>query len=296
MWASKPRDAELPASSLRFPPMSSDTLWRTVLRAQSPTTELAYAPQPGVRVDWRNTEDRGDRVLMVVSRRGLLDASVIGPHLRRGSNAILVSGESARVRVISSGDQADMLCVSVDMASLGIAATELRRSTAEAPGIRWSRLAPLFSFLRSVCVTSAGGVIPRTLSEATATTTIALGRILTEVADDVATRALAYIVEYSSNPHLSVGTIADRLGTSPRTVQAALASIGTTVSDELRRARLARARRARQNHPGLGAMAVYQLAGFPSLAAMYRAIKWEDANSIRDERLSGDGESTQDSE
>ena len=295
MWSSKPRDEELPASSLLFPPMSSDALWRTVLRAQSPTTELAYAPQPGVRVDWRNTEDRGDRVLMVVSRRGLLDASVIGPYLRRGSNAILVSGESASIRAISSGDQADMLCVSVGMASLGGAATELRRS-ADATGIRWSRLAPLFSFLRSVCVTSAGGVIPRTLSEATATTTIALGRILTEVADDVATRALAYIVEYSSNPHLSVGTVAERLGVSPRTVQAALASIGTTVSDELRRARLARARRARQNHPGLGAMAVYQLAGFPSLAAMYRAIKWEEANSIRDERLSGDGESTQDSE
>ncbi|WP_228493464.1 MULTISPECIES: helix-turn-helix domain-containing protein [unclassified Rathayibacter] len=63
-----------------------------------------------------------------------------------------------------------------------------------------------------------------------------------DTAEDVYTRALALIAAMSADSRLSVQEICERLGVPKRTLQRTFAKNGTTVFDEIRRARLTTAR------------------------------------------------------
>ncbi|SMH48555.1 AraC-type DNA-binding protein [Rathayibacter oskolensis] len=63
-----------------------------------------------------------------------------------------------------------------------------------------------------------------------------------ETSETVFTRALALIAAMSADPRLSVQELCERLGVPKRTLQRVFAKNGTTVFDEIRRARLTTAR------------------------------------------------------
>ncbi|PPH49488.1 hypothetical protein C5C49_16590 [Rathayibacter sp. AY1E2] len=87
---------------------------------------------------------------------------------------------------------------------------------------------PAFPLVRAAVEQLAGAVLATSLPR--------------ESSEDVYTRALALIAAMSTDPRLSVQEICERLGVPKRTLQRTFARNGTTVFDEIRRARLTTAR------------------------------------------------------
>lgn len=87
---------------------------------------------------------------------------------------------------------------------------------------------PAFPLVRAAIEQLAGAVLATSLPR--------------ESSEDVYTRALALIAAMSADSRLSVQEICERLGVPKRTLQRTFARNGTTVFDEIRRARLTTAR------------------------------------------------------
>ncbi|PPF26803.1 hypothetical protein C5C18_01870 [Rathayibacter tritici] len=87
---------------------------------------------------------------------------------------------------------------------------------------------PAFPLVRAAIEQLAGAILATSLPR--------------ESSEDVYTRALALIAAMSTDSRLSVQEICERLGVPKRTLQRTFARNGTTVFDEIRRARLTTAR------------------------------------------------------
>lgn len=249
---------------------------------QAGSISIATSTTPGVIVQWAGTPPT-DRFALLMSRLGDINVVAQGSHVRRGSTVHLIADGAFEATLTAGPRGSEMLCLSADArlrSRAGHGDDNSVHSVVASP-VGWHRIAPLYAALRAMCASAHAqrgmeSAFPSTSADIAEPIVAALARIvLDDIADDICSRVRAYVREHSANPHQSVGTIANRLGIPRRTLQSALAEAGTSVSAELRAARLANMRRAQQQNPGLSAIALYQVSGFPSLSSMYRAVHAE---------------------
>ena len=239
-------------------------------------TSLAFVSTPPVTIVWNRDEASRSRALMLFARTGGLDVTAAVPVVRRGVGAIIVPPGDIPLEISVSQPENELIYVSVDAQVLPAVASELANDR-PAPPIPWRSLVPLYAFVRGLCTTpELQQDEPDLLAAAVGSVVDALARTALaglEPSAGIVARALVVIDEQFRDPRVDLSSIADQLQVGVRTLQAAFAAEGSTVTGELRRVRADSVVRLMVSHPHLTQEQRAHLSGFGSLSALYRALQ-----------------------
>ncbi|MFZ4843339.1 hypothetical protein [Mycetocola saprophilus] len=240
-------------------------------------TSFAFVTVPRVALTWHRTQGSRGRAAILVARRGEFRLVSDVPAVVHGTSAALITPGDSSVRIETLSDEVELIYVSI---AAGLLSSELGAlaERVERGALPFRQIAPIYGFVRALTEpASAGSEDPRaelaTPAEAMATS---LARILGDgVSGDegVLSRLHAFLDTHYGDPELTLGSVATRLGSSPRTLQAALTRAGSTFTEELRRRRVRRVDSLRRSRPELRAEDLRIAAGFRSTSAMYRALR-----------------------
>ncbi|WP_030147814.1 hypothetical protein [Mycetocola saprophilus] len=240
-------------------------------------TSFAFVTVPRVSITWHRTPDSRGRAAILVARHGEFRVASDVPAVVHGTSAALITPGDSPVRIETLSDEVELIYVSI---AAGLLSSELGAlaERVERGALPFRQIAPIYGFVRTLTEpASAGSEDPRaelaTPAEAMATS---LARILGDgVTGDegVLSRLHAFLDIQYGDADLTLGSVATRLGSSSRTVQAALTRAGSTFTEELRRRRVWRVESLRRSRPELRAEDLRIAAGFRSTSAMYRALR-----------------------
>ncbi|MFB8188119.1 hypothetical protein ACFC14_02270 [Microbacterium sp. NPDC055988] len=238
-------------------------------------TSLAFVTTPPVSITWNRDEASRSRALLLFARTGGLEVTTAVPVVRRGTGAVVVPPGDVPLEISVSQPENELIYVSVDAQVLPAVVSELTHGV-PAPPIPWRTLVPLYAFVRGLCTTPEPSKDePDLLAAAVGSVVDALARTALaglEPSAGIVARALVVIDEQFRDPRVDLTSIAGQLQVGVRTLQAAFAAEGSTVTGELRRVRTDSVVRLMVSHPHLTQEQRAHLSGFGSLSALYRAL------------------------
>jgi AraC-like DNA-binding protein len=251
--------------------------------ARFPRLTFAHVVLPEVRIGWPRDAGSAHRALLLISATGTLTVETEGGVLRRGPGVALVRPGEDRVSISTRDPHNELIYVGFGAEILAEAVLPAV-GVLEAPPLDWQVIAPFYAFVAALC--ASGGPVsesPATLAGASRALVKELVGVLTRdvsVPGSLIDAARVVIEAEFADPGVTVARIAQRLGVAPRTLQAVFAAEGTTVSAELRRARLSAARSAKAANPRMTARDVAKASGFGSVSAMSRALRGDEAPEL----------------
>lgn len=244
--------------------------------ARFPACAFAHVRIPRVTGEWARDAASADEVTVVVAASGEIEFQSDPPAIVREPNVAVILPGDTPVPFRTTENANELVYASVDR---GIVADLLPPASSAPSGpIRSPEaLAPLLAFVQQVCSTGGTDAAASAALHAAARQIVRslVHIVLSEGEEhrslfDVAT---AVIDATHVDPATNTATIARRLQVTPRVLQLEFQRHGTTVTRELRRARVATAKQVRAAAPRLPAPEVARRAGFGSVATMFRALR-----------------------
>lgn len=245
-----------------------------------PHMSIVHVSAPRAEAFWPRDEtslDR-DRALVIVTTAGALEIETDGIVLRRPDLTVVCPGESPVVARLT-GDDNEIVYSGVppsflDAVTLPTASQRIDRA------VDRSVVAPSVMFMAGLCGISTSAADAAAPLQAAAEQVVlslllqAIGGVVEPASLFV--RAMELIVMEHTDPRLTVSGIAQRLGASERTLQAAFNAEGTTARAQLRDVRIRAAIRLHTQNYGLSYSAISRAVGFGSESALYRALREHD--------------------
>lgn len=248
--------------------------------ARFPGLTFSHVLLPDVEIDWPRDRGSVHRALLLVAAAGKFRVRTEGAVIRRGAGVALVLPGDEPVRIAMADHQNDLVYIGFG--------SEMLTDLALPPGGRhegstldWSLLAPFYAFARTMC--AAGIQTPAAAASMAGSARALVKELIGMVVRDSGAEhdafetARAVIRSEFADPRLSVSMIAQRVNVAPRTLQALFAAEGSTVSGELRAARVRAAKAMKRSNPRLTARQIADAAGFGSVSAMSRALRGDSA-------------------
>lgn len=253
--------------------------------ARFPALTFAHIALPEVRITWPRDRGSTHRALLLIAASGTFSVDTEGGVLRRGSGLALIRPGEERVSISMSEPQNDLVYIGFG-AELLADVTLPSWASYDGPALDWTLIAPFYAYVRTLCTTQT----PQSpvVSPLASVSRILLREMIGVITRDAAVppslvdAAREVIRAEFSDPGVTVARIAMRLGVAPRTLQAAFAAEGATVSGELRRARVTAARTAKRTNPRMTAREVAAASGFGSVSAMSRAFRDAEAQEAHE--------------
>jgi len=244
--------------------------------ADFPAQTFARIVLPPATILWPRDRHSRDRLVVLRASEASFEMVSDGLILRRDPDFFLVAPGVEPVEFRALAPTTELLYMSTDVSALG--PVEVPTSQDEIPGpIPDALAAPLVGLIGALASRGPRG----------ATTAEPLASVAREVARSLVglftedegagrglfTAAIAVIAREHHRVDLSPATIAARLRVATRTLQTAFTQRGTTISRELRAARVRTARALRRAEPALSTGRLAEAAGFGSASALHRALR-----------------------
>lgn len=239
---------------------------------------FSHLSLPHARLRWKRETGSASRALLLLAARGGIDVQTEGTLVRRGSTlaAVWPGDEPVTMHLIEPRNE----LIHIGFSSEILADIPLPRwREGEAPPLEWPVVAPFYAFVKALCATSPrspeAGTALAVAARAMVRELVAIAAQEHEAPSSLVGAARLIIRDDFADSRVSVSSIARRLRVSPRTLQAAFTDEGTTVSGELRSARIVAARLIKDANPRMPARELAASAGFGSVSAMTRALRQE---------------------
>lgn len=250
--------------------------------ARFPACAFAHVLIPRVTGEWARDASSADEVTVVIATSGEIEFQSDPPAIVREPNVAVILPGDGPVPFRTTHDANELVYASV---TGGIVADLLPHGSNVPSGPLRSpeALAPMLAFAQQVCSTGAtDAAASAALHAAARQVARSLVHIVLSEGDEhrsLFDRALSVVEDEHVDPATDTGTIARKLRVTPRVLQLEFQRHGTTVTQELRRARVATAQGLREAAPRMPAAEVARRAGFGSVATMFRALRQGDPAS-----------------
>jgi AraC-like DNA-binding protein len=244
--------------------------------AQFPQFTFGHVVMPQATVVWPRDKASLERAVVILVQQGTVDVESDAEVVSRGAALYLVPPGVVPVQISAIDTVNEFIYISVSSALIADIPLPREPSATLSP-FSAAMLTPLATFITTLCAISpnhSGDTGPLVSSAAEVIRSIVrLATDTDEVPTSVFDHAMQIIVREYADRELTVLGLAATLKVSRRTLQAAFAAAGTTVSDELRDVRARAALKARSSGRDLSAGEVAHVSGFGSESAMFRALR-----------------------
>lgn len=241
------------------------------------TVSLVYVLAPPCEAVFDRDYELGTRGVLVLADRGRLRARGCDIALR-APNLVLVRPGADQLTLTLTLDEPESEFVYISFPASISAGIPLPSGPTRAIDtvIEPQLMRPLFRLLVSLTLKSVDDVVESSLRFSVAEAIRAVVHLAmqhTEAGASLHSRARNAIALDLGNPLLNTGTLAQRLGVSPRRLQDEFSRHGTTVQREVRRARAEALAHARNEDPTAELLELGRAFGFTSRSSVYRALR-----------------------
>lgn len=222
----------------------------------------------------RESPTNHSRAVFLLAASGTMTASADGPHFHNlTDNVVVIAPSSGPVR-FTVPHPADFVLFSFDTSIVPPFA--LDPNAIASLSSKSVRLRTVFSYLASLVDSCIGSEVDQSSALETMTRSAAITLVEAASAQntkrDIVTAARQIFVAELDDPNLDASSLAERLDVSRRTLFRAFANAGSTLSDEIQRARVYRLVQALESDPTTPASTLAVLTGFGSSSKLSRAI------------------------
>lgn len=253
--------------------------------ARFPGMTFANLLLPRMHINWVRDSDSNGTCVVYLVRKGSIEITGDEGIVRRGPGAMYVLPGASTVSLKVTEPETELVYLRVPAAMVsGVTREEL--GSVPTGAISQGLIAPLYAFIASLCslcISDDDDSDPL----ATAAIEVTRSAVRLILGDPVKTerslfsRAIEIILNDYPVKSLSVGTIATRLGVSPRTLQLAFQKEGASVATEIRHVRAVAAANLRLEHPQLSRARVAELTGFATVGTLDRALRVAESQAIQ---------------